>query len=81
MAMRKQGISDEQRRALRLLGRNPKGYTEAMLMAHGFTIAMVAVLVRDGLVTATPQTGRAGKRPVKIVRLRITDAGRHAIAG
>jgi len=81
MAMRKQGISDEQRRALRLLGRNPKGYTEAMLMAHGFTIAMVAVLARDGFVTATPQTGRAGKRPVKIVRLRITDAGRHAIAG
>jgi hypothetical protein len=35
--MRKGGIRDEQRRALRLLARSPNGHTDAMLLAHGFT--------------------------------------------
>jgi hypothetical protein len=80
MATRKQGISDEQRRALRLLVRNSNGHTEAIMLAHGFTIAMLAVLVRDGLASARPETVRAGKRPIKVTRVRITDAGRQALA-
>jgi hypothetical protein len=81
MAMRKRGISDEHRRALRLLARNSKGHTEAIMLAHGFTIAMLTVLVRDGLATATLETLRTGKRPIEVIRMRITDAGRQALAG
>jgi hypothetical protein len=31
--------------------------------------------------TATPETVHAGKRPIEVVRVRITDAGRLALAG
>jgi hypothetical protein len=41
-------VSREQRRALRLLAAAPKGATEAIMLAHGFTIEMLDVLVRDG---------------------------------
>jgi hypothetical protein len=80
MAMRKQGISDDRRRALRLLARNSKGHTEEMLLAHCFTIAILTVLVHEWLATATPETVRAGKRPIEVTRVRITDAGRQALA-
>jgi hypothetical protein len=39
-------LTDEQRRALRLLGRRPNGYTEAIMLAHGFEGAMLGL---DGL--------------------------------
>jgi hypothetical protein len=64
-----------------LLAAAPNGATEAIMLAHGFTIEMLTVLVRDGLATATPETVHAGKRPVEVVRVRITDAGRLALAG
>jgi hypothetical protein len=57
------------------------GYTESIMLAHGFTISMLGRLVLDGLVTATPDTVLAGSRPIKIVRVQITDAGRRALAG
>jgi len=34
-----------------------------------------------GLATATPESVHAGKRPIGVVRMRIADAGRKAIAG
>jgi hypothetical protein len=74
-------VSREQRRALRLLAGSPLGVTEAIMLAHGFTIEMLTVLVRDGLATATPETVHAGKRPIEVVRVQITDAGRLALAG
>jgi hypothetical protein len=37
--------------------------------------------VQEGLATATPETVRAGKRSIKVVWLRITDAGRLALGG
>jgi hypothetical protein len=80
MIPRKRGIGPDQRRVLQLLARSTNGHTEAMLLAHGFTTAMLTVLVRDGLATATPETVRAGKRPIRVVRVRITDAGRQALA-
>jgi hypothetical protein len=80
VSQRKRGISDEQRRALRLLARSPTGHTEAMLQAHGFTNQMLATLVRDGFAAATLQTVHLGKRPLEVVRMQITDAGRQAIA-
>jgi hypothetical protein len=70
----------DQRRVLQLLARSKNGHTEALLRAHGVTTAMLTVLVRDGFATATPEIAR-GKRPIKSVRMRITDDGRRAIAG
>jgi hypothetical protein len=57
--------SDHRRRALTVLAGSPDGCTEALLMAHGFTTALLADLVRDGFVTATMRlriTERAGRR-------------------
>jgi len=47
-----------------------------MLLGYG---SMLTVLVRDGFATATPETVRADKRPIRVTRMRITDAGRQAI--
>jgi hypothetical protein len=76
----KRGLNPEQRRALELLAGRPDGYTEAIMMAHGFNDEVLTILVRDGLATAQPETVHAGKRPIKVVRVRITDAGRLALA-
>jgi hypothetical protein len=46
------GFAADQRRALRLLAAAPNGATEAIMLAHGFTNAMLDALVRDGLATA-----------------------------
>ena len=42
---------------------------------------MLGRLVIDGLATATPRIVHAGKRPLDVVRMRITDIGRQALAG
>jgi hypothetical protein len=64
-----------------LLAGAPNGATEAIMLAHGLTYTMLDALVWDGLATATPETVHAGKRPIEVVRVRITDAGRLALAG
>jgi hypothetical protein len=74
-------LSDEQRRALRLLARSPNGCTEALMMAHGFELAMLAKLVIDGLAVAVDHSTMAGRRRMKVTWLRIAAAGRKAIAG
>jgi hypothetical protein len=48
------------------------------MLAHGFTVDQLAVLVRHGFATAEPEV-LAGRPPMKVVRLRITDAGRRAV--
>jgi hypothetical protein len=42
-----------------MLARGPNVYTEALLMAYGFSIKFLADLVFDGLATAEPSTMRA----------------------
>ena len=81
MSTRKAELSANHRRALRLLAGLSHGCTEAILLAHGFTIEMLVVLVRDGLATATPEIVHAGSRQIEIVRVKITDAGRQALDG
>jgi len=61
-------MSRDRHRALRLLAGSPLGVTEAIMLAHGFTIEMLTILVRDGLATATPETVHAGKRPIEVDR-------------
>ena len=70
-------LSDEQRRALALLaGVGSMGTTEALMLAHGFEIEMLADLVRDELASAAPEWIHAGGRATEVNRLRIADAGR-----
>jgi hypothetical protein len=74
-------LTQEQRRALQLLSRSPNGCTEALMMAHGFEIAMLSRLVLDGLAAAADHSAMVGRRRMKVTWLRITNAGRKAIAG
>jgi len=55
------------------------GCTEAMMLAHGFTIPQMVELVRAGLATATTERLVAGSRKIEVARVRITDAGRRAL--
>jgi hypothetical protein len=56
------------------------GCTEALVLAHGLTVEMLADLVRAGFVTATAECIVVGSRKIEIARVRITDAGRRAPA-
>jgi hypothetical protein len=77
---RPSSLSAEQRRALEMLNRAPRsGCTNTLLVAHGFTLAMLIGLVRDGLVEVKSEIITAPGRRAEIVRFRITGAGRRAI--
>jgi hypothetical protein len=72
----------DRRRALELLAAcPPEGCTQAVLVAHGFTVEQMVTLVRAGLATATPQRVTAGRHKMEVAVLRITDAGRKTLAG
>jgi hypothetical protein len=70
----------DRRRALELLAASRDGVSEAIMIAHGFTVAQMVELVRSGLASATPERVVAGKRAMQITRVRITEAGRRALA-
>jgi hypothetical protein len=63
------------RRALELLAASRDGCTEALLLAHGFTIPQMVELVRARLATATAGRVVAGSRKMEVARVRITKAG------
>jgi hypothetical protein len=65
--------------ALELLVSCRDGCTEAIMLAHGFTIEQMK-LVRAGLVTVTAERVVAGGRKLEVATLRITEAGQRAIA-
>ncbi len=73
-------LRDEQRRALRLLGRHPDGCTEALMLAHGFRLTMLAELAAGRLLRVDTHNAHAGGRQKMIVWMQITTAGRNAIA-
>jgi hypothetical protein len=74
-------LAADQRSALQMLAGTPHGSTESIMLAHGFAIGMLRDLVRDGLATAQREKVREGKQYITVTRLRITDAGRRAMAG
>jgi hypothetical protein len=75
-------LSRERRHVLRILANaRHVGVTEAVMMAYGFSTAMLAGMACDGFITAAVETVCAGDRTTKVRRLRITDAGRKAIEG
>jgi hypothetical protein len=57
-----------------------EGCAEAVMLAHGFTIPQLVELVRAGLATATAQRVKAGREWMEVATLRITEAGRRALA-
>jgi hypothetical protein len=74
-------LSAEQRRALAMLatpGHN--GATQPFLIAHGFRSAMISGLVNRGLATLTREHIRAGGKMIHVTKVRITAAGRDALA-
>jgi hypothetical protein len=71
----------DRRRALKLLAASPDGCTEAIMLAHGFTIDMLVDMTRAGFATAQAECTQAGGRAIEVTRMRITDAGRRALAG
>jgi hypothetical protein len=74
-------VTSEQHRALALLADTPPGCLETVLIdVEGFTVDALAELVRVGYVSLAPETVRAGRRKIEVARVRITDAGRRAIA-
>jgi hypothetical protein len=75
-------LSQEWRRALQLLASNPRGTTEDMLVVgHGLSTDMLAMLVLAGLAKVVTATLRAEGRTFTIERLHITDADRRALEG
>jgi hypothetical protein len=71
----------DRRRTLELLASCRDGCTEAMMIAHGFTVEQMVGLVNAGLATATAERMVAGGKTIEVARLRITEAGRHMIEG
>jgi hypothetical protein len=75
----KRRLGTRARDALELLAAASPSCPEPLLLAHGIKIEMIAGLVRKGLATAQTEAANVGGRPVEIVRVGITDAGRKAI--
>ena len=70
----------EQRRALAMLMKaGTNGVSHTWLMAHGFSVSMIAGLVNREFATLTREKVRAGIRLVNVGRVRITAAGRDAV--
>jgi hypothetical protein len=70
-------LSPQWRRALEMLAdAGLSGVTDAELVAQGFSAEMMASLVLSGRTVAMVEAEGGGDRPIKIVRMRITDAGR-----
>jgi hypothetical protein len=70
----------ERRRALELLEASIDGCTEAIMLSYRFKSELLVELVNAGLATATIERIVVGGRPVKLVRMRITAAGRRALS-
>ena len=71
-------MTADERALLELLAAVDDGATDALLIASGFALDMMAGLVRRGFVTAHPERTLAAGKPVE--RLQIADAGRRALA-
>jgi hypothetical protein len=55
------------------------GCTEAIMLAHGFTIEQMVEIIRVGLATAQAERIVAGGLRIEIARIRIT--GHRALSG
>jgi hypothetical protein len=51
-----------------------------MMRAHGFKLYMIADLARAGFADSAPELVQAGTKTIAVIRIRITNAGRQALA-
>ena len=72
-------VSATRNRALRLLAEHPDGCTGAVLMAHGFSLELLNELIGAGLATASTESVTRGSKPVEILLVKVTEAGRRAL--
>jgi hypothetical protein len=63
---RRHGPKPDRRRALELLAASHDGATEAIMLAHGFTVEQLVELVRTGLASATAERVVAGSRKIEV---------------
>ena len=73
-------LTDEQRRALRILARSPNGCTEAIMLAHGFSAEVLGQLVVDGFANVEHGVMIAGQRQLMVRWIEITDLGQFVIS-
>jgi hypothetical protein len=73
-------MTENERRVLLLLAESPDGCTDALLLAHGFPLKVIVGIIGSKLATATADRAFVAGKPVEATRLRITDAGRRALA-
>jgi hypothetical protein len=78
MLTRVQG-TEQQRRVLRLLARYPDGCAAALVLAHGFTIDMLADLAVSGLLIIDTRQEQVGGRQKVVARMQISHAGRREL--
>jgi hypothetical protein len=69
-------LTDERRPALRILAHHLDGCAEAILLAEVFLVGQLSELTLEGL--AETQRAQVGSR--HRVRMKVTEAGRKAIA-
>jgi hypothetical protein len=69
----------EWRRALELLAESSDGSTEALLLAHGVSSAVLTGFLDTGLATSTTEAILGAGRPVLVTRIRITYRGHVAL--
>jgi hypothetical protein len=74
-------LSAEQHRALTFLTAAAiNGATQSLLAAHNFSGAIISGMVNRGYLTLSFEKFRAGGKMIKIRMVRITTAGRDALA-
>src|SRR5215510_14608172 len=70
----------QRRRALELLEASIDGCTEAIMLAYGFKTELLIELINAGFATTSIERMVAGGRRIEVTRMRITAAGRRALA-
>jgi hypothetical protein len=65
--------------ALVALAAYPGGCAEGVLRSRGFTVGLIAKLIRGGLIRAEPEFKPRDGRMIGVVRLVITAAGQGAL--
>jgi hypothetical protein len=73
-------MTNDERRLLELLAPSLNGTTDALLIAGGFKLDMMVGLVRCGFAMALPERTFEADKPIDRTRVKITEAGRRALA-
>jgi hypothetical protein len=77
--MKQTNHDSERRRALAVLAERD-GCARAVMLARGFPLALLNYLVRAGFATSYLERGERGDKLIEIMRVKITDTGRRALA-